>query len=147
MTTGMNNKIFYLVSAGIAVALIALSFVWPQGLGAPSPKPFGHAIELPDYFRMLRERDARQKHEAADKAQRAAQAAASSSAASASAGYTITATARTAEKREALRQSGITAIDPTDSDALTEAVRLADGLLITPAPTDDGCPAFDALAD
>ena len=25
----------------IAVGLIALSLVWPQGLGAPSPPPFG----------------------------------------------------------------------------------------------------------
>ncbi len=25
-----------------ALAMIALSLVWPQGLGAPSPAPFGH---------------------------------------------------------------------------------------------------------
>ncbi len=61
------------------------------------------------------------------------------------AGYAITATARTAEKRDALRQSGLTAIDPTDHHALAEAVSAASGLLITPAPTDTGCPAYEAL--
>lgn len=55
----LPDKIFYPAAAVIAVALIALSLVWPQGLGMPSPAPFGHAIELPDYYRMVRERDAR----------------------------------------------------------------------------------------
>jgi len=27
-----------------AVVLIGLSLVWPQGIGAPSPPPFGHAL-------------------------------------------------------------------------------------------------------
>ncbi len=79
----MNNKIFYIVMGLIALALIGLSLVWPQGLGIPSPKPFGHAIELPDYFRMVKERDARLKREAAEKAQNKAQAAQDASAASA----------------------------------------------------------------
>jgi hypothetical protein len=30
----------------LAAAAIALSLVWPQGLGARSPAPFGHTPEL-----------------------------------------------------------------------------------------------------
>ncbi|MFN3583788.1 hypothetical protein [Phenylobacterium sp.] len=34
---------FYLPLLGIAaLAAVALSLVWPQGLGARSPEPFGH---------------------------------------------------------------------------------------------------------
>ncbi len=78
----MSDKIFYPVAALIAVALIALSLVWPQGLGKVAPKPFGHPIIQPDYFRMVRERDARHAREAAEKAAR--QSADASSSASAS---------------------------------------------------------------
>ncbi len=39
----MSDRVFYPLAALIALALIALSLVWPQGLGAPSPAPFGHA--------------------------------------------------------------------------------------------------------
>ena len=62
------------------------------------------------------------------------------------AGDTLLATARTAEKRHDLEDQGIVAIDPGDTSALAHAV-WADALLITPAPGDDGCPAFATLAD
>jgi hypothetical protein len=39
----MRDHVFFPVMALIALALIALSLVWPQGLGARSPAPFGHA--------------------------------------------------------------------------------------------------------
>jgi len=85
ITAPMPDKIFYPAAAIVAILLIAFSFVWPQGQGMISPPPFGHKIELPDYFRMVRERSARQAREAqrkADEAKRqaAAQAAASSAA-------------------------------------------------------------------
>ncbi len=80
----MPDKIFYPAAAVIAILLIALSFVWPQGQGTISPQPFGHRIELPDYFRMVRERSARQAHEAQRKADEARRQAAAQSAASAS---------------------------------------------------------------
>jgi 1-acyl-sn-glycerol-3-phosphate acyltransferase len=83
----MNAKIFYPAAALIALLMIALSFVWPQGQGTRSPAPFGHAIETPDYYRMVRERDARRHKQAVERAQRekltaAHQAAASSASAS-----------------------------------------------------------------
>lgn len=60
------------------------------------------------------------------------------------ASYTIRATARTGDKRAALSIAGIEPVDPTDLEALRRACH-ADAILITPAPTDDGCPAFAAL--
>ena len=73
----MNEKIFYPVVALFTVLLIALSLVWPQGQGSVSPKPFGHAIEWPDYYRMVKDRDARHKRQLAEKAQHDKEAAAS----------------------------------------------------------------------
>ncbi|MGA9659626.1 MAG: SDR family oxidoreductase [Asticcacaulis sp.] len=60
-------------------------------------------------------------------------------------GYTITATARTAEKRQGLLDQGLIAIDPADETALRQACDSASTLLITPAPDDTGCPAFATL--
>ena len=60
-------------------------------------------------------------------------------------GFAIIATARTAEKRRALEDQGIAAVDPEDASALARAAQ-TDAILITPAPTDDGCPAFAVLA-
>ena len=40
----MSDRIFFPLVALIALALIVLSLVWPQGLGAPSPTPFGHTL-------------------------------------------------------------------------------------------------------
>ena len=65
--TAMNEKTFYIASAVVAVVLIAVSLVWPQGQGKPSPAPFGHAVIQPDYYRMVRERDQRKATEAAQK--------------------------------------------------------------------------------
>lgn len=61
------------------------------------------------------------------------------------AGYDISATARTAEKREALAALGVIPVDPADTHALHDAFTDAEAVLITPAPGDDGCPAFAAL--
>ncbi|MBV8682331.1 MAG: hypothetical protein JO111_05625 [Caulobacteraceae bacterium] len=40
----MSDRLFFPLVALIALALIALSLVWPQGLGAPSPAPFGQPL-------------------------------------------------------------------------------------------------------
>ncbi len=39
----MPDRVFYALAALVAVAMIALASVYPQGHGARSPKPFGHA--------------------------------------------------------------------------------------------------------
>jgi hypothetical protein len=38
----MSNRLFFPLIAALALALFALAAVWPQGLGARSPGPFGH---------------------------------------------------------------------------------------------------------
>ena len=40
----MSDRLFFSALALIAVAMIALAMVWPQGLGARSPAPFGHPL-------------------------------------------------------------------------------------------------------
>lgn len=59
-------------------------------------------------------------------------------------GYSLLATARTAEKRTWLAGQGIDAVDPL-SPQLSDIAAKADLILITPAPDDAGCPAFTAL--
>jgi hypothetical protein len=39
----MSDAFFFAVMGLLAAAMIALALVWPQGLGARSPDPFGHA--------------------------------------------------------------------------------------------------------
>ncbi len=38
----MSDRVFYSLAAIVCVLLIALAAVYPQGIGARSPKPFGH---------------------------------------------------------------------------------------------------------
>lgn len=38
----MRDRFFFPLMALIALAMIALAMVWPQGTGTPSPEPFGH---------------------------------------------------------------------------------------------------------
>ncbi len=38
----MRDRLLLPLIALAALAMISLSLVWPQGLGAPSPAPFGH---------------------------------------------------------------------------------------------------------
>jgi hypothetical protein len=45
----MSDRVFYASAALFALALIALSLVWPQGEGARSPGPFGKAEITPSY--------------------------------------------------------------------------------------------------
>ena len=40
----MSNPVYFTLASLAAVALIALALVYPQGLGAKSPKPFGHPL-------------------------------------------------------------------------------------------------------
>jgi hypothetical protein len=40
----MSDRVFFSLAALLAVMLIALAAVMPQGLGARSPGPFGHPV-------------------------------------------------------------------------------------------------------
>jgi hypothetical protein len=43
----MSDRLFFSLAALAAVAMILLAAVWPQGLGARSPGPFGHPVPKP----------------------------------------------------------------------------------------------------
>jgi nucleoside-diphosphate-sugar epimerase len=62
------------------------------------------------------------------------------------AGFAIRATARDEDKRIRLTAQGIEALDPADANAVKRACE-ADLILITPAPDDEGCPAFVSIGD
>jgi hypothetical protein len=40
----MGDRVFFLALGCLVAAMIALALVWPQGLGRPSPRPFGHPL-------------------------------------------------------------------------------------------------------
>lgn len=39
----MSDRVVFSLMGAAAALMIALALVWPQGLGARSPGPFGHA--------------------------------------------------------------------------------------------------------
>ena len=41
----MDDRLFFPLIALLVAAMIALALVWPQGQGARSPAPLGHAVE------------------------------------------------------------------------------------------------------
>jgi hypothetical protein len=43
----MSDRAYFSVLGLAAAAMIALALVWPQGMGARSPGPFGHAVTHP----------------------------------------------------------------------------------------------------
>jgi hypothetical protein len=67
----MLNRLYLPFLGLAAAAAIALSLVWPQGLGARSPGPFGHTPEMQTpamEAAMKRERDAAQRRDAQQRA-------------------------------------------------------------------------------
>lgn len=40
----MRDRLVLPILVLIGLAMVALSLVWPQGLGRRSPAPFGHAV-------------------------------------------------------------------------------------------------------
>jgi hypothetical protein len=52
MLLRLSDRLFYGGIAALAVAMILLAAVWPQGIGARSPAPFGHEVVIPDYVRI-----------------------------------------------------------------------------------------------
>ena len=43
----MSDRVFFSIMAALAVGLVALALVWPQGFGARSPAPFGEPLAQP----------------------------------------------------------------------------------------------------
>ena len=43
----MSDRVFFSIMIALAVALIGLALVWPQGQGARSPAPFGKPLAQP----------------------------------------------------------------------------------------------------
>jgi hypothetical protein len=80
----MDDRLFYPLVGLTAAALVLLASVWPQGLGARSPGPFGHTPEQqrPEVRAALE----REKLKAALEQARAAQSAQAAEAAAATAG-------------------------------------------------------------
>jgi hypothetical protein len=55
----MSDRLFLSLMAALGVAMIALATVWPQGLGARSPGPFGHTpVQQTPAMRALLQREA-----------------------------------------------------------------------------------------
>jgi nucleoside-diphosphate-sugar epimerase len=55
-------------------------------------------------------------------------------------------TSRDADRRAALSAEGLSAIDPDDAEALSEAVAGASAILVSAPPEADGCPGLKALS-
>jgi hypothetical protein len=53
----LSDRVFYPGCAGLAVLMVALALVWPQGEGARSPAPFGHAATIPTWVDAKKRRD------------------------------------------------------------------------------------------
>lgn len=72
----MSDRFFLPLMALIALAMISLSMVWPQGYGARSPAPFGHTpIQQTAEMRAKIEREKESARKRAEEAIRAVKAA------------------------------------------------------------------------
>ncbi len=60
-------------------------------------------------------------------------------------GWSVAATARTAERQAELRAQGVAAIDRTDISAMDRALAEASAILITAPPGPTGCPGLPAI--
>ncbi|MGI4818193.1 MAG: hypothetical protein ACRYFE_06715 [Janthinobacterium lividum] len=61
-------------------------------------------------------------------------------------GWSVTATSRDAQRRQALEGFGFTAIDPNDEAALSSAGLRANSVLVTTPPDAKGCPGLNTLS-
>ena len=43
----MSDRVFFSLMIALAVGVVALALVWPQGFGARSPGPFGEPLAQP----------------------------------------------------------------------------------------------------
>jgi hypothetical protein len=77
----MPDRVFMPLCALIALAMVAFSFVWPQGYGARSPGPFGSTpIQQTPEMKALIEKEKTATRRGDERRQREAAAAAAASA-------------------------------------------------------------------
>lgn len=57
----LSDRWFFGGLAAIALAMIALASVWPQGIGRRSPPPFGHKVIIPDFVKVDAKKAAKRK--------------------------------------------------------------------------------------
>jgi len=57
----LSDRWFFGALAALALAMIALASVWPQGIGKRSPDPFGHKVIIPDYVKVDARKAAKRK--------------------------------------------------------------------------------------
>ena len=43
----MSDRVFFSLCALLAILIVAVALVWPQGYGARSPGPFGEPLKQP----------------------------------------------------------------------------------------------------
>ncbi|MES2860930.1 MAG: SDR family oxidoreductase [Pseudomonadota bacterium] len=60
-------------------------------------------------------------------------------------GWRVSATSRDVERRKRMAADGITAIDPADAGAMRDGVAGASAILVTAAPTAEGCPGARSI--
>ena len=53
----LSDRVFFPVCGALAVLMVALALVWPQGEGARSPWPFGHTATIPSWVAAKKRRD------------------------------------------------------------------------------------------
>lgn len=42
----MSDRLFFSAAAAAAAMMLLIAMVWPQGVGARSPPPFGHPVTV-----------------------------------------------------------------------------------------------------
>ena len=61
MLSRLSDRWFFGGLLAIALAMIALASVWPQGIGRRSPPPFGHKVIIPDFVKVDEKKAAKRK--------------------------------------------------------------------------------------
>jgi hypothetical protein len=59
----LSDRVFYPVGVTLAVLMVALALVWPQGEGARSPWLFGHTATIPSWVAAKKRREEMRAHQ------------------------------------------------------------------------------------
>jgi hypothetical protein len=63
----MSDRMFYAGALVVAFVMIGLAVVWPQGEGARSPAPFGHAVVVTEAAREAEKKEVSKRKAAAER--------------------------------------------------------------------------------